>query len=165
MNIWNEVNQKKAAKQKATQIRRLKKELEFIKALIRVAEPLGFCTAAIYAQAHLETDGFKKVIGKHNYWGIKKPKRWKGKTHKRPTIEVIKGKRKRVTGIFIDFATVNEAIRWYIGLIERLYPQAYTMRKHAADFVRGLIGKKFKWATDPIYVKKVLARYYSFIKG
>jgi len=165
MNIWLKVNQQKAYKQKLSQIKRLNKELEFIKAVVRVAEPLGFCTAAIYAQAHLETAGFRKVIGKHNYWGIKKPRRWKGKVHTLQTFEEIKGKRKRVTATFIDFPTASDAVDWYLKLIQRLYPKAFDNRGQGVKFVRGLIGKKFKWATDSSYVKKVLSRYYDFIKG
>ena len=62
---------------------------------------------------------------------------------------------------FIDFATCEQAILWYCGLIKRLYPESYGYRKERCPFeyFRWLVLGDFRYATDPTYSQKLIDLY------
>ena len=128
----------------------------FIACLVVSREDL-FNDYAILTQAWHETGGFRHVIGNHNYWGIKKPGKWKGKVHQVTTHEYIKGKKVIVRGAkFIDFPTCEEGLIWYMGLIKRLYKESYKYRSCPMLYFHWLVDGKYKYATDPRYPEKLI---------
>jgi len=131
---------------------------EFARAL-PVAEDQGFSKWAVFTHAWHESGAFKKVIGSHNYWGIKKPRKWTGKTHMVTTHEYIKGEKTKVQAEFIDFGTAIEAVNWYCGLIRRIYPGSYRNRHEPARYFVHLVSGKLKYATDPNYPTKLISLY------
>lgn len=131
------------------------KAIKFIEAL-PISRVCGFSGLAVFTHAYHESAGFTRVIGDHNYWGIKVPQRWKGKTRDVQTHEYIKGKKIAVLARFIDFETIQEALDWYMGLIERLYPDSFRNRQDAEAYFRGLVSGRYKYATDPTYVDKLI---------
>ncbi len=126
----------------------------FMKGLSLIKET-GVSPWAVYTQACHETGWFKHVIGLHNYWGIKKPSRWSGRTHRVRTHEYKDGQKIEIYAEFADWDTADEALAWYLGLIERLYPNAWRCRHCEKCFFEGLVNGRFKWATDPIYSRKL----------
>ena len=130
----------------------------FINALHIVAEQ-GFSKWAVLTHAWHESGAFTKVIGDFNFWGIKKPKNWKGKVHSIKTHEYENNKRIDIVAEFIDFETIFKAINWYCGLIRRLYPDAYENRNNPIEYFRGLVSRNIKYATDPAYSIKLISLY------
>lgn len=138
---------------------RKSREDEYIKALGKLVE-MGFNPWAPFTQAWHETGGFEKVIGRSNYWGIKKPRSWSGgKVHEVRTHEFIAGVRTPTVALFADWETPEEALGWYAGLVERLYPEAWNNRSKPILFFYGLVSGRFQWATDPSYATKLEAVY------
>lgn len=117
----------------------------------------------IFTQAYLESGAFRHIIGNFNCWGIKKPKKWEGVIIKKPTKEYIDKKWITVDAEWIDFETCFAAISWFCGLIQRLYPDSYINRCEPIKYFEGLVSGRFKYATDPNYVKK-LTELYNFLK-
>jgi flagellum-specific peptidoglycan hydrolase FlgJ len=131
------------------------KAIEFKEALSIVGDN-GFSPLAVFTHAWHESGGFKRVIGQHNYWGIKVPKNWQGLAHGVMTHEYVKGKRVNVIDYFIDFENVSAALNWYMGLIKRLYPESYAHRGEPEQYFKGLVSGRYKYATDPRYTGKLI---------
>lgn len=125
----------------------------------------GWNPAIVYVHAFHESGGFRKVIGKNNYWGIKSSKTWKGKKIKVITHEFVKGKKVKVNHWFRDWETTEEAVKWYVNLIKRLYPMSHVYRSDYTDFFYWLVAGKYKYATDPKYVWKLKKLYERLIRG
>jgi len=134
------------------------KAIEFMGGLKEIQET-GISTWAVYTHACHETGYFKRVIGRHNFWGIKKPQKWSGMTHEILTHEFEDGKNVPKIQEFADWDTISEALAFYLGLIERLYTPSWDCKECAQCFLRGLTKGKYKWATDPLYVEKLCALY------
>jgi hypothetical protein len=65
------------------------KILNFVNAL-RFTRDRGFNDYCVLTHAFHESGKFIKTIGGHNYWGIKKPRKWSGKIHDITTHEFTK---------------------------------------------------------------------------
>lgn len=134
------------------------KEGAFRQALVVLTEQ-GFDPMIVYTHAYHESGGFNKIIGEWNFWGIKKPGNWKGKVHEVNTHEYIKGFKVAVKDVFIDFATVENAMLWYGDLIFRLYKKSWNNRHNYTEYFKGLVSGKYKYATDPKYSEKLCKLY------
>ncbi len=115
----------------------------------------GFNPLYVFVHIYHETGGFKHIIGKHNYWGIKAGNstidKVKVKTH-----EYVDGKKISTFAYFRDWHTLEKALDWYMSLIKRLYPNSYKNRNIDFDlYAEGLISGVYKYATDPTYVEKL----------
>lgn len=158
------------------------KRKEFIAALSE-AENRGFHGGIVYAHAFHETGGFRHIVGKNNFWGIKKPEAWIGAsvavmTHeyyprKGRSVEefreqnpnlAARSKSIEIAGdnfkifipdLFIDFPSAKEAISFYCSFIERRYPEAFKNKQDYKAYFRGLICGENVYATDPQYVPKM----------
>jgi flagellar protein FlgJ len=119
----------------------------------------GFSDWCVVVHAWHESGGFQKVIGKYNFWGIKKPDRWAGEVLPINTHEFVGGKNVSIVDYFIDFATCEQAMLWYCDLIERLYPEAFFNRALPELFFKGLTNGKYQYATDPKYSDKLISLY------
>jgi len=138
----------------------LEKAKEFCKGL-EISRGYGFSDYIVFTHAYHESGGFNRVIGKHNYWGIKKPKNWKGDFVIVITHEYINEDEKiKIEDKFIDFKTIEEAMDWYCNFIKRLYPNAYNNRDNPEGYFNGLVNGKLKYATDPKYAEKLIKLYY-----
>ena len=116
----------------------------------------GFNPLYVFVHIYHETGGFKHIIGKHNYWGIKARKSTTNKV-KVKTHEYINGERKEVYAYFRDWLTLEDALDWYMSLIKRLYPSSYKYREVSyIGYFRGLIDGMYKYATDPTYIEKLI---------
>jgi len=134
-------------------------KLDYFISCLPVSREWGFNDWCIVTHAWHESAGFQKVIGKYNFWGIKKPQKWVGETIPINTHEYIKGKKVAVVDYFIDFATCEQALLWYCGLIDRLYPESFFNRQLPELFFKGLVNGKYKYATDPKYADKLEKLY------
>jgi len=65
----------------------------------------------------------------------------------------------KVKDLFCDWKREDEAILFYLDLIERLYPDAFKAKADPVEFFKGLVSGTRKWATDPEYVQKLTALY------
>lgn len=131
---------------------------EFISCLA-ISRKYGINDWCIVTHAWHESGAFKKVIGKYNFWGIKKPEKWTGLILPISTHEYIRGKRKSLVDYFIDFDTCEQALSWYCDLIQRLYKNAFDNRNVPEEYFRGLTNGRFKYATDPKYAEKLISLY------
>ena len=131
---------------------------EFIGAL-KIAREEGFSPWSVLTHAWHESGAFRKVIGNHNYWGIKVPRKWQGKVEMVETHEYIKGKYAPVVATFIDFDSALEAMSWDCNFIRRLYPEAYYKRDNPTEYFIGLVSGKLRYATDPNYSTKLTSLY------
>jgi flagellum-specific peptidoglycan hydrolase FlgJ len=131
---------------------------EFLECLL-VSKEYGFSDWCVVTHGWHESGGFQRVIGKYNFWGIKKPEKWTGEVLPISTHEYISGEKKSVVDYFIDFATCEQAMLWYCDLIERLYPEAYFNRQVPELYFKGLVSGKFKYATDPKYSEKLISLF------
>lgn len=123
----------------------------------------GWNPWSIFTQAWHETGRFEKVIGQHNYWGIKYSKNWNDLRVQVRTHEYENGESVEKICEFADWKTVKDALMFYDDLVQRLYPQAYDARLDCLTFFRELVNHKLKWATDPAYPEK-LSRVYASLK-
>lgn len=131
---------------------------QFIEAL-GIATQQGFSKWAVLTHAWHESGAFRRVIGNHGYWGIKKPKTWQGKVVLVDTHEYINGERVPLKAPFIDFDSANDAVIWYCTFIRRLYPNAYNNRDDPIKFFIGLVSGSLQYATDPNYPTKLTSLY------
>lgn len=131
---------------------------EFIGAL-KIAGEQGFSEWAVLTHAWHESGAFRRIIGNHGYWGIKKPKNWQGKTVLVDTHEYVDGKRIEVKAEFIDFDSALEAMSWYCDFIRRLYPNAYNNRDNPLEYFVGLVSGSNRYATAPDYPVKLTSLY------
>lgn len=138
--------------------KKMEKIEEFI-ACLTVSREYGFNDWGVIVHAWHESGGFKKVIGNFNFWGIKKPQKWNGIIFPVNTHEFIDGKNISVIDYFIDFATCEQAMLWYCGLIDRLYPEAFFNRQTPELYFKGLTNGKYQYATDPKYSDKLISLY------
>jgi hypothetical protein len=122
----------------SAQLRIPKKGLMLIKKIGLVRE-FRFDDYTIITQAWHESAGFTRIIGDWNFWGIKKPRGWRGKVHRIKTHEYRNGKKKPYYLDFIDFKNIDEAINWWMGLIRNVYKNAYKHRDDPPRFFDGLI--------------------------
>jgi flagellum-specific peptidoglycan hydrolase FlgJ len=132
---------------------------EELKAQAPFINALGFDPMIVYVHAYHESGNFKHIIGNYNFWGIKKPKNWTGKTILITTHEYIHGVKTELKDYFIDFPDMKGAIIWYAEFIGRMYPQAYTMRDNYKGYFPALVNYAHQYATDPMYYKKLIALY------
>lgn len=120
----------------------------------------GFDPMGPFTQACHETFFFEKTIGKYNFWGLKAPKWFKGKRLSVLTHEHENGVTVKVMQDFCDWDTIAEAINFYTRRIAKIYPEAFKGRRFYKLFFEGLQKGKFgAWATDPLYVEKLMTRY------
>ncbi len=135
------------------------KAIEFWKKSYKILKKEGFNPLFVFVHIYHETGGFRHIIGKYNYWGIKARKdtinKVKVKTH-----EYIEGRRVECYAYFRDWETLKDAVNFYISLIRRLYPFSYKARNDSyAGYFCGLTNGKYKYATDPKYVLKLTTLY------
>src|SRR3990167_3686650 len=104
-------------------IKNWEKATEFLVEL-RIVKEANISPWACLTQTCHETGFFARVIGENNYWGIKKPRSWRGPVHKVLTHEFENGIKVAKVCEFVDWDTPKEALAFYIGLIQRLYPTA-----------------------------------------
>jgi len=134
-------------------------EKRFINALY-IPYKQGFNPMGVYTQGYLESGAFSSALAKeNNFWGIKKPKNWKGGVYRKQTIEMIDGKSITIEADFIAFASEYQAMTFYCNLIKKLYPCAYEKRNEPVLFFRGLISGGNKWSTSPTYDKDLEKLY------
>jgi len=112
---------------------RLPEELsDFIKALSRFDN--GFDPYAVLAHAWLESGGFRRVVGKYNYWRIKPDKDWHGKIVIAKDSRFVKTphgiKRKFYKNKFVDFESASQALQWYFNYIKDHYVLAFVNRRN-----------------------------------
>lgn len=124
----------------------------------------GFNPLFVFIHIYHETGGFKRIIGKYNYWGIKETNPEKTnlqiKTH-----EYIDGKKITVYTYFKDWINLEEALKFYTGLIKRLYPVSYRNRKiNHIEYFKNLTNGIYKYATDPKYSTKLINLFSSLIR-
>ena len=139
----------------------------------------GWDRKIIYIHAYHETGKFKKVVGTNNYWGLKCPKNWTGKTVEVITTEFVKGSevppefkdklisyekvgdylKLKIRDLFIDFDTAKDSIEYYEKFIKRVYPQAFELRGNYKGYYAALVSGKLKYATDPKYPEKLIRLY------
>ena len=127
---------------------KMTKKEEFISVLPVLTEQ-GFDPYIPFTHAWHESGNFTRVIGQYNCLGIKKPKIWDGKIVTVLTHEYINGKKVPVTGVFIDFATMENFFLWYGDLIYRLYPFSWQNRNNYQNYFLGLMSGKFHYSTHP----------------
>lgn len=169
------------------------KKGQFIAAAMQELVPRGFNIIGPTVQADVESGCFRKVIGWNNFWGIKASKRWPGKRVECLTTEYYRDpdklarfinanaqkiekawweKRKerwgfKVLADFRDWHREPEAMKWYAGLVSRMYPKAWAHRgdKDPRRFFNGLVSGKWQWATDDEYVGILIDRWERYYKG
>lgn len=56
---------------------------------------------------------------------------------------------------FRDWVSCKLAIRWYCGLIQRMYPLSFAAAENAPLYYSGLVTGENKWATDPYYIEEL----------
>ncbi len=130
-----------------------------LKAQATFINGLGFDPMIVYVHAYHESGNFKHIIGNYNFWGIKKPKNWTGKTILITTHEYIHGVYTELQDWFIDFPDMKGAIIWYVEFISRMYPQAYAMRENYKGYYPALVMYKNIYATNPNYSQQLIALY------
>ena len=140
----------------------IKKAEQFARAVVFL---YGFNPWAVFVQAWHESGAFRRVIGKHNYWGIKKPQNWAGMMVSVTTHEYVNGVKTKMVLDFLDFDNLAVALIWYSQFIARMYPNAYINRDNPESFFMGLVNGKFQYATDPRYVPKLTALYHILKKN
>lgn len=128
---------------------------------LKLSRNEGFDDFAIITQSWHESGSYFKVIGKYNFWGIKKPNNWTGKVLPVQTHEYLNGTRIAVTDYFIDFETCADAVLWWNSLIGRLYKEAFANRNSPSLFFKELCNpkNKYQYATDINYSFKLLELY------
>jgi len=57
---------------------------------------------------------------------------------------------------FCDWYLESEALKYWIGLIKRVYPLAWVERGNPDEFYKKLVSGKYKWATDPEYPENLI---------
>lgn len=151
--------------------------LNSVKELQRRGELKKWDPWIITVHAIHESDSFRRVIGNHNYWGIKTPRRWHGKVVKVKTHEyklsppkhgpykVVKGRNGKiyyripVIARFVDFDSLEEALIFYEDLVKHVYKTAYRYRDNYKVYFPELVRGPVRWATDPKYAQKLVRLY------
>lgn len=167
------------------------KKLQFLAAMERVLpdwNPIG-----PLVQADVETAGFRKIVGWNNFWGIKAPSKWTGKTVRLLTTEYAKDMKSlirlvnqygdsieratwdqkkelatlKVLADFADWWREDAAVEWYGSLIKRRYQDSHVHRQdpNPIKFFEGLVSGDWKWATNPLYVSILIDRWEKKYKG
>ena len=128
-----------------------------------------------FVQAWLETAQFNRIIGNHNYWGMKCPRKWAGITitvitHEDKKVEYEENGEKKfrfekvqINDNFVDFPNLDQSLDFYDMQVQRLYKDAYSFRGNHMAFWEHLVDSdepgEFCWATDRFYTQK-LSRLY-----
>lgn len=103
----------------------------------------------LVAQDGLESNWGKSSLGYHfNYGGIKEIRPGKGVA--KPTNEFINGKMEKVSGNFREFASLQDYVKYKVGLLNNNRYRAFS--SHPGDFIFRVVGGGY--ATDPEYVSK-----------
>lgn len=137
----------------------VKKMAKFLEIMRPFCDFENFNRWSVFTQAWHESSGFEKAIG-NNYFGIKKPRAWTGKTCYVTTHEYIRGVKTKVKHYFADWETLAEALIWYGSLIKRLYPLSFKNRENPESYFIGLVAGTYRYATDPNYVSKLTGMYH-----
>jgi len=137
----------------------------------------------ITAQAILESGWGKNVIGKYNFFGVKRGS-WKGYYRLVKTREVLShgdlklvapevvlsctlrkdGKYEyRCLMAFRDYSSLEEALKDHEEVLRR-FTNAWEYRKDGKRFVEELQRGKIRYATDPNYVKIINSLFTSVIR-
>ena len=137
----------------------------------------------ITAQAILESGWGKNVIGKYNFFGVKRGS-WKGDYRLVNTREVLSHGRLVLTPpeevlsctlrkdgkyeyrclmAFRDYSSLEEALKDHEEVLRR-FTNAWEYRKDGKRFVEELQRGKIRYATDPNYVKIINSLFTSVIR-
>lgn len=162
------------------------KRMQLLAAVERIAVPKGWDPDSIMIPAELESGRFRRIIGWNNVFGIKAPRLrpWLGRKVKRLTTEIFtttdglfKFLNKHLDDVekvgttasgdfyvkvyadFCDWDREEDAVKYYMNLIKRLYKVAHAHRGNPRLYYHHLISGKRKYATDPRYDKKLIALY------
>lgn len=166
---------------------------QFIAAAMQALVPRGFNLVGPTVQADVESGRFRRIVGWNNFWGIKASKRWEGKRVRCLTTEYARDLKRaaslisqyngyiekvsydekndrlclKVLADFRDWKREPEAMKWYAGLLSRMYPKAWVHRgdKDPRRFFDGLVSGKWQWATDHKYVGILTDRWERYYKG
>src|SRR3990167_10191019 len=118
----------------------------------------GFHPEAILAQAVLETGWMDHMPAPYNYWGMKAPRWWSGKTTQTPTHEYVNGVYTSTMSTWVAFDNISSAFQFYARQINKLYPAAWAHRSVPPLFFQGLQsgfkrkdGTVLKWSTNKAY--------------
>lgn len=114
----------------------------------------------LVAQDGLESNWGKSSLGYHfNYGGIKETRTGKGVA--KPTNEFINGKMEKVSGNFREFSSLQDYVKYKVGLLNNNRYRAFS--SHPGDFIFHVVGGGY--ATDPEYVNKFNRHLNSFQNG
>lgn len=114
----------------------------------------------LVAQDGLESNWGKSSLGYHfNYGGIKEIRPGKGVA--KPTNEFLNGKMEKVSDNFREFASLQEYVKYKVGLLNNNRYRAFS--SHPGDFIFRVVSGGY--ATDPEYVNKFNRYLNSFQNG
>lgn len=114
----------------------------------------------LVAQDGLESNWGKSSLGYYNnYGGIKEIRPGKGVA--KPTNEFINGKMEKVSGNFREFSSLQDYVKYKVGLLNNSRYRAFS--SHPGDFIFRVVGGGY--ATDPEYVNKFNRHLNSFQNG
>lgn len=126
----------------------------------QTANDLGVSPVALVAQAALETNWGRSMIGRqtrevsNNLFGIKAGGSWGGPSVSSATHEYVGGQRQNQRDNFRAYASVTESFRDYARLLRGdRYQQARAAGGDVAGFAAGL--QRAGYATDPNYASKI----------
>lgn len=116
-------------------------------------ELYGFDPIAVLAQSALESGWGESKLAQefNNYFGIK------GKDVVLLTQEYEEGEMKKKKESFARFKDVGECYAYFVDLIRRRFPRAWSARGVASSYFVGL--QNDGYATDPDYARKCYAVY------
>lgn len=126
----------------------------------QTADELGVSPKALVAQAALETNWGRSMIGhasnqvSNNLFGIKASRNWEGDTVSAGTHEFKDGQRKDERAAFRSYSSLVDSFRDYARLIRTdRYEQARAAGDNIAGYVQAL--QRAGYATDPQYAAKI----------
>lgn len=128
----------------------------------QTAKELGVSPRALVAQAALETNWGKSMIGdganptSNNLFGIKAGRSWSGEVVTTGTHEYVAGERRDERATFRAYRSVSESFRDYARLLRGdRYDAARASGQDVEQFANAL--QRAGYATDPAYAKKIHA--------
>lgn len=138
------------------------KIFEFIDAL-HITKALGFNNFCIFTHAFHESGRFAHIIGKYNYWGIKKPSKWQGRIHEITTHEFLRKQhnenlthaKKRILKLYGNkhIIKVIEQRDYWLVYLEQTFIDFDTIEESLqwyCDFIKRLYINSYNNRTEPL---------------
>lgn len=118
---------------------------------------IGCSREAVIAQAALETGWGASVVGKHNLFGIKANKAWKGARVTVRTREVINGRSMMIDDVFRDYPSYAESVADHFAFLKKnsRYSRVFDPNDRMSDEQYFDELAKAGYATDPHYAQSL----------